>query len=324
MIVAMYFLTLKDTPGSYVDQANKVPAVNAGESGLEFISPYSGYGLATNIGTAGIKGRFYFATDTGILYEDDGTAWVEITRSEAKIRLAQLSEKAHASLTGVTADQHHAELHAIDSVLVHSGVITDTQHGVRTLANAHAHGHISGVTSDQHHAKDHGERHEDDGDDPVTPLIHHLRHETGGLDEVAGLVFPLKMIDPGEWIMTTSEGPFDWTDIDVSAYTTPDVAKAVLLQISTNLNLYYSGNYGKFAASEARFRKKGGTSEGSSPLAKAYTGVVTADYYEYARASGFVICEVDGDEIFQVKLLDVGSKVWTVLGFNISLIGYFK
>lgn len=59
---------------------------------------------------------------------------------------------AHIELTGVTADQHHAILHAIDSALVHSGVITDTQHGVRTLANAHAHAALSGIGPNDHHS----------------------------------------------------------------------------------------------------------------------------------------------------------------------------
>lgn len=37
----------------------------------------------------------------------------------------------------------------------HTGEISDSQHGVRTVANAHAHGHLSGVTADQHHAQVH-------------------------------------------------------------------------------------------------------------------------------------------------------------------------
>ena len=61
---------------------------------------------------AGTADRLYFATDTGVLYRDTGAAWVEMARSETFIRLAQLSEKLHASLTSVTADQHHAENHA--------------------------------------------------------------------------------------------------------------------------------------------------------------------------------------------------------------------
>lgn len=58
-------------------------------------------------------GQLYWATDTKILYKAiSATAWEEILRGETVSRLAQLSEKSHGSLTGVTADQHHAEDHA--------------------------------------------------------------------------------------------------------------------------------------------------------------------------------------------------------------------
>jgi len=54
-----------------------------------------------------------------------------------------------------THPQLHNRLHALDSALDHSGVITDTQHGVRTLANAHAHSHLSGIGPDDHHNRLH-------------------------------------------------------------------------------------------------------------------------------------------------------------------------
>jgi len=69
-------------------------------------------GLDADKPTAGVAGRLYFATDTKILYRDNGTAWEEILRGETAIRLAQLSEKSHVSLTDVTPDQHHPQLHA--------------------------------------------------------------------------------------------------------------------------------------------------------------------------------------------------------------------
>jgi len=61
---------------------------------------------------AGIDGRLYYATDEGILYRDTGAAWEEKARAETSIRLAQLSERAHSSLTGIGANDHHAQLHA--------------------------------------------------------------------------------------------------------------------------------------------------------------------------------------------------------------------
>ena len=50
-------------------------------------------------------------------------------------------------------DRIHDRQHALSSSQDHTGEITDVQHGVRTLANAHAHGDLSGIGPDDHHAK---------------------------------------------------------------------------------------------------------------------------------------------------------------------------
>lgn len=63
-------------------------------------------GTAAARPAAGVAGRWYFATDTLILSRDNGTSWVEMARGETAIRLAQLSEKAHSSLTGLADDDH--------------------------------------------------------------------------------------------------------------------------------------------------------------------------------------------------------------------------
>lgn len=61
----------------------------------------------------------------------------------------------HDQIGGVGSDDHHNIQHAIDSGLVHTGVITNTQHGVRSTVNAHAHANISAQGIDDHHARDH-------------------------------------------------------------------------------------------------------------------------------------------------------------------------
>ena len=66
-------------------------------------------GLAAARPSPEIDGRWYFSTDTLVLERDNGTAWVEIARGETAIRLAQLSEKAHSSLTGVGTSDHHVK-----------------------------------------------------------------------------------------------------------------------------------------------------------------------------------------------------------------------
>lgn len=63
-------------------------------------------GTDANKPAAGVAGRFYFTTDTKILYKDDGSAWAEILRGETASRLAQLAEKKHASLAGIAGDDH--------------------------------------------------------------------------------------------------------------------------------------------------------------------------------------------------------------------------
>ena len=68
-------------------------------------------GIAADKPVAGIAGRWYFSTDTLILSRDNGNAWIEMARGETAIRLAQLSEKSHISLTDITANQHHNQSH---------------------------------------------------------------------------------------------------------------------------------------------------------------------------------------------------------------------
>jgi hypothetical protein len=278
MVITMFFITLKDTPHSYIGQANKVPGVKATEDGLEFIA-----------------------------YPP---------------KLADLTEKEHNSLTDVTADQHHAELHAIDSALVHSGVITDTQHGVRTLDNAHAHDDISGVTADQHHTESHHDRHETGGADIVTPTIHHTRHETGGVDEVAGLVFPFVFLDPPGILLAVDALDFDWTDIDISALTGAYTAKAAILCVQTNLTVYVNEAVNKYALTRALFHKKGADIETVWPRHTCCSGVANATNRGYGSACDNFICPVDANEIFQVKLENLGSVNPNVSTIWVWLVGY--
>lgn len=69
------------------------------------------HGLDSAKGSSGVNGQPYYATDTKILYLGTGTGWEEILRGETATRLAQLTEKSHANLTNVTANQHHAQAH---------------------------------------------------------------------------------------------------------------------------------------------------------------------------------------------------------------------
>lgn len=117
-------------------------------------------GLDAALPAAAISNRLYHATDTGIVYRDTGSAQVEMVRAESATRLAQLAEKDHASLTNVTANQHHNQAHAITgadhtaSGLTTGHVIRAT--GATTFAFAQLqHTDLGSVGIDDHHARDH-------------------------------------------------------------------------------------------------------------------------------------------------------------------------
>jgi hypothetical protein len=67
--------------------------------------------VIANRPAAGTVGRIFYATDQGIFYYDNGTAWVEFLRAETVSRLAYLAERAHSSLTGIGPDDHHPRAH---------------------------------------------------------------------------------------------------------------------------------------------------------------------------------------------------------------------
>lgn len=163
--ILLNFTDLQDTPGLYDGSANKNVRVNAIEKELEFGGAYLDSGLDAAKGVGGRKGRVWWATDSEKLYYDNGTDWVEILRSEAVSRLASLVDHAHASLSGVSSDQHHAESHTHAS---HTAIGADDHHAqAHTLAShsTKAHTELTDVSKDQHHNEDHHARHELGGDD---------------------------------------------------------------------------------------------------------------------------------------------------------------
>jgi len=82
-------------------------------------------GLEADRPTAGIAGRLYYATDTGILWRDTGTAWEEKLRAETSSRLASLAEKSHASLTNITSSDHHTKTTSVTELTDHNKATHD-------------------------------------------------------------------------------------------------------------------------------------------------------------------------------------------------------
>ncbi|GAI77961.1 unnamed protein product, partial [marine sediment metagenome] len=103
--------------------------------------------------------------------------------------LANLTEKAHGSLTGVTSDQHHPQAHTLasHSTKAHGELtgVTSGQHHpqAHTLAShsTKAHTELTGVTANQHHTK---YVHPTTGTCPQAPKAHESTHVAGGSDDI--------------------------------------------------------------------------------------------------------------------------------------------
>ncbi|GAI79729.1 unnamed protein product, partial [marine sediment metagenome] len=114
-------LGLGDTPDDVMRRSEKI-------GGYEVYGLLAA-GLAADRPAPGIVDRFYFSTDTLVLERDTGVAWVEAARGETAIRLAQLAERAHASLTGIGPSDHHdkytdaeAQAQAAALIAIHAAI----------------------------------------------------------------------------------------------------------------------------------------------------------------------------------------------------------
>ena len=105
---------------------------------------------------AGTNGRFYWTTDEHILYRDNGTTWDKVAVAD------------HPDLDGVTADQHHAQLHEVAHEVAGGDALVDgatvpadiaatgaTGTGTKPPRIGHVHAHPSGLGTDLHHAQSH-------------------------------------------------------------------------------------------------------------------------------------------------------------------------
>ena len=103
----------------------------------------------------------------------------------------------HATIGGVTADQHHAQAHAVGGV-DHTGVLTAAQHAaMAAIVGAHGHDDLDTVLADQHHAQAHGLG----GADHTGVLTAALHGALGalanahGLGDIAGIIRVVKTAD---------------------------------------------------------------------------------------------------------------------------------
>ncbi len=98
--------------------------------------------VAVNKPAAGWVGKIYIETDGSfVVWRDNGATWDEIARGEAGIRLAELAEKSHGSLTDVGEDDHHAKVHSTGEHDAYVPVINSGSYsGDDTTGRAIAHG----------------------------------------------------------------------------------------------------------------------------------------------------------------------------------------
>ena len=135
-----------DAEGKRIDNLGLGDTLDDAMRRSEKTGDYGVYGLlpadlAANRPAPGIVDRFYFSTDTLVLERDTGAAWVEVARGEVAIRLAQLAERAHLSLTGIGASDHHvkytdAEAQAIADaqIAIHAALATVHQDAPALIA----------------------------------------------------------------------------------------------------------------------------------------------------------------------------------------------
>lgn len=175
--------------------------------------------VVANRPAAGIAGRIFYASDEGIVYRDTGSGWDKVAVHD----YPDLDNKTHVigggdhsgNLAEARVTMDLAAGHKHDGLLARQGsladllgVITDLQHGERTLALAHKfsdldftlsnltsiatrnHADLQGVSADQHHAQLHKASHVSAGGDAFAAgddLVGNARglRETGGPTQLA-------------------------------------------------------------------------------------------------------------------------------------------
>lgn len=153
-----------------------------------------------------------------------------------------------------------------------------------------------------------------DWDNVWSDAVHdHTSDAEGGILTSTGstLTFLATPVNKINWT-----GTANWTDVDISANTGTDTAKAALLAVE----LYLSSAQFSPATMTGLFRKNGSSETAVLPRIKANSG---AHYGETQPSACMLIVECDASEIFETKLqTDSGSPAG--VGFKVDLIGYFK
>jgi len=149
-------------------------------------------------------GDAFYRTDLREFYVYDGTSWVrwEIETHasehqaggaddlESLLRLANLAERSHSSLTGIGPSDHHVKTTSLaditDHDLAHHALGTVVPHDALANLTERSHNSLTDVTPDQHHSENHHARHESGGADKIRNM--ELDNAPGTNDTGSGLV----------------------------------------------------------------------------------------------------------------------------------------
>ena len=151
------------------------------------------------------------------------------------------------------------------------------------------------------------------GGDPVHT---HMSDTEGGVLSRINLKFLATPVNKINWGATV-----DWTDVNISADTGDDTAKAALLVIY----LEFIPSTGTTTNKMTGLCRKNGSSETAilpRPTNSGIRGGTNMDISVILCASCMVIVECDTTEIFEVKL-QTDSGAPTNIAFKVDLIGYF-
>ena len=144
----------------------------------------------------------------------------------------------------------------------------------------------------------------------------HTSDAEGGILSYSTMKFLTTPVNKISWTAAT-----DWTDVDISADTEADTAKAALLVIY----LEFIPSTGTTTSKMTGLCRKNGSSETiilPRLINSGIRGGTNMDISVTLCASCMVIAECDATEIFEVKL-QTDSGAPTNIAFNVDLMGYF-
>jgi hypothetical protein len=113
----------------------------------------------------------------------------------------------------------------------------------------------------------------------------------------------------------------DWTDVDISADTGSDTAKAAYLSVELSFGNPYGGS--GTSVMTGLFRKNGSTETAKLPKIRNSVHSTASGQADESWNAGVIIVECDASEIFETKLELTHGVTPNGITYKVDLIGYF-